>query len=141
MSTDLVFPLMPFVAWLASGVLKFCVNSLRNRRLAFDLIGYGGFPSTHSTIVSSTVTLIALKEGLSSPALGVAVTLAVIVVIDALSLRKQMGAHATRINLLCSNNGVQIGLLRERMGHSRNEVLAGILVGFCVAALLDALTR
>lgn len=126
MSLDYSYALTPFVAWLLAGCSKFAINSLRAKRLAFDLIGYGGMPSNHSAIVSSMAVLIALKEGIAHPAFGVAVTLAFIVLLDASSLRKQVGLHAQAINIL---SGDQVTPLRERMGHSRGEILAGLLVG------------
>ena len=126
MSLDYSYALTPLLAWLLAGCSKFAINSLRSKRLAFDLIGYGGMPSNHSAIVSSMAVLIALKEGIAHPAFGVAVTLAFIVLLDASSLRKQVGLHAQAINLLSSE---QASRLRERMGHSRGEILAGLLVG------------
>ncbi len=126
MSLDYSYALTPFVAWLLAGCSKFAINSLRAKRLAFDLIGYGGMPSNHSAIVSSMAVLIALKEGIADPAFGVAVTLAFIVLLDASSLRRQVGLHAQAINLLSAK---QAPALRERMGHSRAEILAGLLVG------------
>lgn len=126
MSLDYSYALTPFVAWLLAGCSKFAINSLRAKRLAFDLIGYGGMPSNHSAIVSSMAVLIALKEGIADPAFGVAVTLAFIVLLDASSLRRQVGLHAQAINLLSAE---QAPALRERMGHSRAEILAGLLLG------------
>jgi acid phosphatase family membrane protein YuiD len=127
MTLDLSYALTPFVAWLLAGCSKFAINSLRAKRLAFDLIGYGGMPSNHSAIVSSMAVLIALKEGVAHPAFGVAVTLAFIVLLDASSLRKQVGLHAQAINTLSAAQ--PSSPLRERMGHSRGEILAGLLVG------------
>lgn len=126
----------PFLAWLVAGILKFFINSLRARRFAFDLIGYGGLPSNHSAIVSSIATLIALKDGINHPAFGVAITLAFIVILDAGSLRRQVGRHAEAINRL---NSAAIGSslsLRERIGHTRFEILSGVLTGSVVAYLV-----
>ena len=81
--SELSYALTPFLAWLVAGVLKFAINSFRARRLAFDLIGYGGLPSNHSAIVSSMATLIALKEGINSSSFGVAIALAFIVILIA----------------------------------------------------------
>ena len=67
-----IYLITPFFAWLFCGIIKFVVNCLKERRLAFDLIGYGGMPSNHSTIVSSMASLIAFKEGIDAPAFGVA---------------------------------------------------------------------
>ena len=63
--------LTPFIAWLVAGLLKFLINSLIAKKAATHLIGYGGLPSNHSTIVCSMVTLIGLREGIEHPAFGV----------------------------------------------------------------------
>lgn len=138
MSMDFSYTLTPFFAWLVAGIAKFIVNSIRARRLAFDLIGYGGLPSNHSAIVSSMVALIAIKEGIGHPAFGVAVTLAFIVMLDAGSLRRQVGKCAAAINRLATA-GSEHPRLRERMGHTRLEIAAGMAVGIIVAISVDAI--
>lgn len=129
----------PFSAWLIAGCLKFLINSIRAKKLAFGLIGYGGMPSNHSAIVSSTTALIAFKEGINSPAFGVALTLSFIVLLDANSLRQQIGKHAQVINKI-SKNIIEPTNLRERMGHTRLEILGGIVTGLCVAYILYLIT-
>jgi acid phosphatase family membrane protein YuiD len=134
---DVSYALTPFVAWLVAGVLKFAVNSVRAGAPAFGLIGYGGLPSNHSAIVSSMAALIAFKEGIG-PAFGVALTLAFIVMLDASSLRRKVGLQAAAINRLAA--GIEgYRPLRERMGHTPVEILAGIVVGIAVAAGIHAL--
>ncbi len=123
--------LCPLVAWFVAGTLKFMINSFKLKRMAFDNIGYGGLPSTHSAIVTSMSTLIALQEGLNSPLFGVVFTLMIIVVIDAIGLRRQIGRHASEINQLSQNNH-----LKETMGHQVHEVVAGMGVGILVALLV-----
>jgi acid phosphatase family membrane protein YuiD len=130
------YVLTPFLAWLVAGILKFLINSLKAHRLAFDLIGYGGLPSNHSAIVSSMATLIALKEGINTPAFGVAIALAFIVILDASSLRRQVGKHAEAINQLNALTTSSSLLLRERMGHTRIEIFAGVITGSAVAYLV-----
>ncbi|MDO5624551.1 MAG: divergent PAP2 family protein [Pseudomonadota bacterium] len=127
---DFSYLITPFAAWLVAGCLKFAINSLRAGKLAFGLIGYGGLPSNHSAIVSSMAALIALREGIGHPAFGVAVTLAFIVLLDASSLRRQVGRQAEAINRL---RGPQDTPLRERMGHTPVEMAAGVAVGCAVA--------
>ena len=129
---DFSYALTPFLAWLVAGLLKFIINSIKSRQLAFGLIGYGGLPSNHSAIVSGMVTLIVLKEGIAHPAFGVAVTLAFIVMLDANSLRRQIGKHAAEINKLAAT-AKDYQALRERMGHTRVEIIAGVVVGISVA--------
>ncbi len=131
---DFAYLVTPFVAWLVAGTSKFAINSLRAGRPAFGLIGYGGLPSNHATIVSAMAALIAMREGIAHPAFGVAVTVAFIVVLDAASLRTQVGKQASAINTLAKESGRELNPgLRERMGHTRLEIAAGIAVGIVVA--------
>lgn len=132
---DYSYLLCPFIAWLTAGGLKFVINSFVAKKPAFGLIGYGGLPSNHSAIVSSMATLIALKEGLNHPAFGVALTLAFIVILDAASLRKQIGKQAAALNLLAKTANFK-SELRERVGHSLIEIIAGIAVGIVVATVV-----
>lgn len=134
---DLAYALTPFLTWLVAGVLKFCINSIRSGRLAFGLVGYGGLPSNHSAIVSSMAALIAFKQGIEHPAFGAALTLAFIVMLDAGSLRRQIGKHAQTLNRLAPRDKASTPL-RERMGHTRIEIGAGIAVGIAVAAAIHA---
>jgi acid phosphatase family membrane protein YuiD len=131
---DFVYLLTPFSAWLVTGLLKFAINSFKAKKLAFGLIGYGGFPSNHSAIVSSMAALIAFKEGIDHPAFGVAVTLAFIVILDAHSLRRQIGKHAVVINRIATSSDYPA--LRERMGHTSVEIAAGVLVGIGIGGCL-----
>jgi len=130
----------PLVGWLVAGSLKFAINSLKLRGPAWRDVGYGGIPSTHTTIVSTTVVLIGLRDGWNTPALGVAVTLAFIVVLDALSLRGHIGAQARALNTLLRDDAAHRAL-RERIGHHWTEVLAGLVVGSVCAACLNWLAR
>lgn len=137
---DWSYAVTPFIAWLVAGSLKFIINSIKARQLAFGLVGYGGLPSNHSAIVSSMAALIGMKAGIEQPAFGVAVTLAFIVMLDANSLRRQVGKHAEAINRIAARDTAHTAL-RERMGHTRIEIAAGIIVGILVAAVVTAISR
>lgn len=135
---DFSYAVTPFMAWLIAGTLKFIINSIRAKQLAFGLIGYGGLPSNHSAIVSSMAALIATKEGIGHPAFGAALTLAFIVMLDANSLRRQVGQHAVAINKLAAGRSDHQAL-RERVGHTRLEIASGIAVGIVVAYATHAI--
>ncbi|ODV43717.1 acid phosphatase [Cupriavidus sp. UYMMa02A] len=127
---------VPFFAWLVAGSLKFAVNSLRSKGLAFEQIGYGGFPSNHSSIVASVACFTGVRAGIDSLYFGLAVAFAFIVILDAASLRRHVGRQAEAINRLASAGQPR---LRERIGHTRLEiaggVAVGVLVGFVCASL------
>jgi acid phosphatase family membrane protein YuiD len=133
---DFSYFVTPFMAWLVAGTLKFFINSISSKKLAIGLVGYGGLPSNHSAIVSSTTALIALKEGIEHPAFGVAITFTFIVMLDANSLRREVGRHAKAINKLIAGVSDQ-QILRERIGHTRVEIIAGIIVGVTIAAVVN----
>ena len=133
---DISYLVTPALTWLVVGPIKFLITSVRQRRLAFDLVGNGGFPSNHSSVVTSMATLIALREGMGHPAFGVAVTLAFIVMIDAQNLRQHVGRQAAAINKLAGTGDKR---LRERMGHTLVEIgggiVTGILMGYAIFSL------
>lgn len=131
---DLSYLITPFFAWLIAGCAKFAINSIKAKQLAFGLVGYGGLPSNHSSIVCSAAAIIAFKDGIDTPAFAVAIALAFIVMLDANSLRQQIGKHAIALNKL--NTKHQDKPLRERMGHTRIEIFAGILTGIFSAWLV-----
>lgn len=136
---DFTYLLTPVLTWLIVGPIKFLINSARQRRWAFNLVGNGGFPSNHSAVVTSMATLIALREGIAHPAFGVAVTLAFVVMIDANSLRQHVGRQAAAINRLASGvSGHKT--LRERMGHTLVEIGGGIATGIGMGFLIHRLS-
>lgn len=129
------YPVAPFVGWFVAGTLKFVINTVRARSLAWGQIGYGGMPSTHTTIVTTTAVLIGLREGWNTPACAVALALAFIVILDASSLRRQIGLQARLLNTLLADDPGHRAI-RERLGHHWTEVLGGLIVGSgCAIAL------
>jgi acid phosphatase family membrane protein YuiD len=132
---DISYLVTPILTWMVVGPIKFLINSARQRRWAFNLVGNGGFPSNHSSVVISMATLIALREGIGHPAFGVAITLAFIVMIDANSLRQHVGRQAAAINRL-ANGAEEHTHLRERMGHTLIEIGGGICTGIGMGFLI-----
>lgn len=137
MSPSWAYPVAPIATWVAAGSCKFLMNSVRRRRLAFDRIGLGGAPSTHTSIVIAMLTLVMLREGLATPATGIAATLALIVIIDATDLRRKVGLHASQLQRLFPADE-ECRRLRTSIGHTLPEILAGIAVGACCGGALFA---
>lgn len=129
MTAHWTYAAAPLLAWLVAGSVKFAINSLRAGKLAFGEIGLGSFPSNHSCIVGTIAALIGFREGMT-PAFGVALTLAAVVVMDAMDLRRKIGKHAEAINR-AANAG-----LRERMGHTPAEVAGGLVLGLILGYAL-----
>ncbi len=132
-----LYILTPFSAWVIAGGVKFLINSIKSKQLAFHQIGYGGMPSSHSAIVCSVAAMTAFREGVESSVFVVALTLAFIVMMDAMDLRRKIGQHAERLNLLSPD----FPKLRERVGHTPVEVLAGVLTGVLTATLIHMIAQ
>lgn len=124
----LKYVILPFAAWIISGSIKFAINTLRYGEKAKALIGYGGFPSTHSTIISSAVFLIGFSEGFDTPVFSLGLAVLLLFTIDAHGLRNKVGAHARILNELQSEEQ-----LREGLGHSWLEIIGGVILGAVLA--------
>lgn len=116
--------LSPFLAWIIAGSVKFLANAIQEKRWTIDLIGYGGWPSNHSCIVSTLATVVYWNSGLHSSSFLIAIGFAFVVIMDAMGLRRQIGKQADAINQLDSR-----AQLRSRMGHTSLEVLSGLVLG------------
>ncbi|WP_256759002.1 divergent PAP2 family protein [Cohnella sp. WQ 127256] len=135
----MMYLLAPLLGWLVSGTLKFLINSLRYGKEARSRIGNGGFPSTHTTIITTVTFLIGFREGFDNPIFALGIAVCFIVIIDALGLRRAVGKHAEFLNQIGQVGivGVQPRPLRESMGHTRMEVVGGICVGSSVAWVMS----
>lgn len=121
--------IVPFLGWFISGSIKFLINYLNHGSKAKELVGNGGFPSTHTTIVISTTTALGFKNGFDSDLFAIGICLSLIIVMDAMGIRKALGSHAKNINSI--NNTLSISDMkhREKQGHTSFEILGGVLVG------------
>lgn len=126
------------VAYLLAGGAKFAINSVRAGRLAFDQIGLGGLPSTHSAIASSCAWILLLNGKAQSEMFAIALALVAVVVIDAMDLRRKIErVHAVLKQEFPHSTPAQ--KLRERVGHRPIEILAGLAVGGIAALLVHSL--
>ena len=102
-------------------------------------MAYSGMPSGHSAMVVSLAMIIALEEGLKSPLFAVSVILAIIIMRDALGVRRYLGEHGKILNILVKDLKDDQVLderyphLLERIGHTPAQVLVGALIGLLVS--------
>ena len=126
----------PFVGWLAADALKSIIKSAKSGRIQIEILSYGGLPSSHASVVCTTAALIGLRAGIDTPEFALAITMAVLFIVDAINLRQWVGEHAKALNVLRAD---QTDLLpfRERVGHNPLEILAGIILGVVCGFFLD----
>jgi acid phosphatase family membrane protein YuiD len=130
-------------AWIIAQVLKLMIHTVVNRKMDFErLFGDGGMPSGHSASVTSVATMCALGCGLDSVQFAISAILAVIVIHDATGVRRETGKQAVLLNKITEFiNDLSSGKidsdvkLKEFVGHTHAQVVAGVLLGFTVAML------
>lgn len=125
-------------AWVISQTLKFIIELSLHRRLDFTrLVNPGGMPSSHSCLVSCLSISIGRATGWESPLFAVATVLSLIVLYDAAGIRRAAGKQARVVNKivdeLYTKHEFQEERLKELLGHTPLEVIAGVLLGAVVA--------
>lgn len=127
-----------FLAWVIGQFLKAPLDYFLNKRWNWNvMLSPGGFPSSHSALATSVMLSIGLQEGFSSPLFALAFAFTMIVVYDAAGVRRQAGIHAQRINVLMKaffeGGHFPEKELKEVLGHTPFEVIAGILLGILIS--------
>ena len=133
------------VAWVTSQVLKTIIHLIINKRLVLErLMGDGGMPSSHSATVTSVAVATGFVCGWDSAMFAIAMFLAFIVMHDAMGVRQETGKQAKIINNMMEmfENMQDARLdteqkLKEFVGHTPMQVLAGFGLGLFVALALN----
>jgi len=97
----------------------------------------GGMPSSHSAGVSSLSTFIALRRGIPTIDFALSLVYGLIVMYDAAGVRQAAGKQAEVLNKIIEqfrlHKHVSEIPLKELLGHTPVEVLAGALLGITIA--------
>ncbi|HTE20085.1 MAG TPA: divergent PAP2 family protein [Armatimonadota bacterium] len=131
------------VAWALAQTLKMVLFSILERRFYWRrLIDTGGLPSAHSAFVCGMATGVWAAEGAGSSTFAVALVFALVVMYDAMSLRREAGKHADLLNELLLLSFIRDAFkereaLKELIGHTPLEVLAGAALGIATGLLLS----
>lgn len=127
-------------AWIAAQIIKMLLYAAVHKRLDIRrLFGDGGMPSGHSATVTAMATTAALEYGLASPIFAITSILGIIVMHDAMGVRREAGKHAKVLNDLMaslSRDTPPEDVLKEFLGHTPLQVCFGALLGLGVALLL-----
>ena len=137
------FVLTSLSSWFIAQVMKTIIYAIINRKQDWErLFGDGGMPSGHSATVTSLAVFSALVYGPGSFEFAVTAILAIIVCHDAMGVRRETGKQAVIINelirsfsVLTTNELPQVKL-KELVGHSPIQVLAGVTIGIANALFM-----
>ena len=140
------FLLTAVSSWLIAQVLKTVINAVVQKKFSLErLLGDGGMPSGHSATVTSLAVMSALTYGTGSFQFAVTTVLAIVVCHDAMGVRQETGKQAVMINeivrsfRILSEENLQEVKLKEFVGHTPVQVIAGVLLGVINAFVMFSL--
>ncbi|GAB6087786.1 divergent PAP2 family protein [Alkaliphilus crotonatoxidans] len=131
------------LSWFIAQALKVLHSYIVDKR--FDMgrfVGSGGMPSSHSSFVMGLSTSIGLIHGWDSSLFAIAIVSSLIVMYDAAGVRMAVGKQAIIINQMIEDihkkkeKKLTEKRLKELVGHTPIEVLAGAILGILVAYLM-----
>jgi acid phosphatase family membrane protein YuiD len=110
-------------ALLVAHIFKGTFYFVKEKKINFKrFFGAGGMPSSHSTLVASLTTAIGIQTGWDSVATAISIIFSIIVMYDSAGVRREGEFHQER--------------LKELLGHTPVEVIAGAALGILMAIIL-----
>lgn len=132
--------------WLSAQVIKTILHLFITKEFVAErLVGSGGMPSSHSATVCALATSSYIEYGAQSFEFAIAAILAIVVMYDAMGVRRETGIQAKLLNDIIKTfedmGRPEISAhdkLKEFVGHTPFQVLMGALLGIFVALIYYA---
>lgn len=131
------------IGWLAAQVIKTIIHFILTKEFVAErMVGSGGMPSCHSATVCALCTASLYEFGAGSFEFAVTLMLAIIVMYDAMGVRRETGIQAKLLNDILKTfedmGRSEISAhdkLKEFVGHTPLQVLVGAILGTLIATL------
>lgn len=131
------------LGWMVAQVLKTMIHMILTKQFVAErMVGSGGMPSSHSATVCALATATGMECGAGSPEFAITIMLAIIVMYDAMGVRRETGKQGRVLNEMLeifTNMGKEISpekRLKEFVGHTPLQVLMGAILGIAIAVIL-----
>lgn len=127
-------------SWVIAQSIKVTIGVIAQKKFDFRwFVGTGGMPSSHAAGASCLAAAIALEYGFQSVYFALAASFALVVMFDAQGVRRASGRQARILNKVMDDiywkGKIHEGRLRELIGHTPLEVIAGFLLGVIIALI------
>lgn len=129
--------------WVVAQVLKTIIDLALNKSFNPErLVGSGGMPSSHSATVCGMTTAAALHYGVGSFEFAVCFILSMVVMYDAMGVRRETGKQAKLLNSILLENPLKLSgevlqeKLKEYVRHTPLQVAAGAILGIALAVFM-----
>lgn len=130
--------------WFVAQVLKTLIHLFFTKKFVAErLVGSGGMPSSHSATVCALATAVAIQKGACSIEFAITLIMAIIVMYDAMGVRRETGIQARVLNemmKLFEDMGSDMPAqdkLKEFVGHTPLQVLIGAILGIVIALTMN----
>ena len=130
------------LSWGLAQIIKTIIHLILTKKFVAErLIGSGGMPSCHSATVCALTTAVIINEGIQTPLFAIAFIQAIIVMYDAMGVRRETGIQAKVLNEITEvieKMGSDLSndaKLKEFVGHTPLQVFFGALLGIIVALI------
>ncbi|XP_019196816.1 PREDICTED: uncharacterized protein LOC109190708 [Ipomoea nil] len=134
--------LTAFLACAIAQFLKLFTTWFKEKRWdSRRMLSSGGMPSSHAATVTALAMAIGLQDGAGGSSFAIALVLACVVMYDATGVRQHAGRQAELLNqIVCElppeHPVASVRPLRDSLGHTPLQVLAGAFLGCLVAYVM-----
>lgn len=133
--------------WLIAQILKTLIHMFFTKKFVAErLVGSGGMPSSHAATVCALATASSMIYGAGSFEFAISLILALIVMYDAMGVRRETGIQAKKLNdiirIFAEMGRTDISTdekLKEFVGHTPLQVLMGAILGIIVGMVVCSL--
>jgi uncharacterized protein len=137
MLSEYLYLIAPFLGWFSAQGIKFLLSLRRDGVQWSDAFASGGMPSSHTAMTATLAILVGLKQGFETPLFAATLLFTMIVMYDAMGVRRSTGENTKAIQFLARHTKTS---LKEPVhlakGHRPTEVAGGFLVGVVAALFL-----
>ncbi|MEI8361558.1 MAG: divergent PAP2 family protein [bacterium] len=133
--------ILPLFASLVAQTSKMFIRTNHSKLSLKNIAAYSGMPSGHTALMTALTTIIGLTEGIESPIFALTFVMMILVIRDALGIRRYLGEHGKILNMLVKDLDNDKVLekhyphLLERVGHTPLQVLVGGTIGIVISLL------
>lgn len=131
----------PALGFFIAQAIKVGRYVFKEKKINFKwFVEMGGMPSSHMATATALSVIVGLEKGFSSAFFALALAFNVFVMYDAAGVRRAVGKQAEVLNTIIDDiykeEGIKEARVRELLGHTPIEVIAGTLLGIGVAIWL-----
>jgi len=126
------------ISGLSTQILKAFASIIWEKRLNWHrVLEAGGMPSSHSASSVNLASMVGFYQGFDSVAFAITLYIAFVVMYDAAGVRRAVGRQSIILNRILNSRSLKKRTggepLKELLGHTPVEVIAGAFIGLAWA--------